>query len=70
MDLLDFFLRSREAQSALAQARARLYRVAYAWCHHPALADDLVQETLTKALRKSALHHPCQLLPGSFPQAA
>jgi RNA polymerase sigma-70 factor (ECF subfamily) len=54
MDLLDFFLRSREAQSALAQARARLYRVAYAWCHHPALADDLVQETLTKALRKSA----------------
>jgi RNA polymerase sigma-70 factor (ECF subfamily) len=52
--LLDFFLRSREAQHALQQARARLYRVAYSWCHSAALADDLVQETLTKALRKSA----------------
>jgi RNA polymerase sigma-70 factor (ECF subfamily) len=54
MDFLDFFLRSREAQRALEQARARLYRVAYSWCHSAALADDLVQETLTKALRKSA----------------
>jgi RNA polymerase sigma-70 factor (ECF subfamily) len=50
---LDFFLASREAQNALKQSRARLYRVAYAWCHSAALADDLVQETLTKALRKS-----------------
>jgi len=54
MDFLDFFLRSREAQRALKQARARLYRVAYSWCHSAALADDLVQETLTKALRKSS----------------
>ncbi len=54
MDLLDFFTRSRESQRALQQARARLHRVAYAWCHSAALADDLVQETLTKALRKSA----------------
>ena len=54
VDILDFFLRTREAQRALIQARARLYRVAYAWCHNPALADDLVQETLTKALRKSS----------------
>ena len=54
MDFLDFFLRSREAQRALEQARTRLYRVAYSWCHSAALADDLVQETLTKALRKSS----------------
>ena len=54
MDLLDFFTRSREAQRALQQARARLYRVAYAWCHNTALADDLVQETLSKALKNSA----------------
>lgn len=53
MDLLDFFTRSREAQRALQQARARLYRVAYAWCHNAALADDLVQETLSKALKYS-----------------
>lgn len=53
MDILDFFLRTREAQRALEQARSRLYRVAYSWCHSAALADDLVQETLTKAIRKS-----------------
>lgn len=29
--------------------RPVLYRIAYAWCHDPALADDLVQETLAKA---------------------
>lgn len=29
-----------------------LYRVAYAWCHDPHLAADLVQETLAKALKK------------------
>lgn len=52
--ILDYFLRTREAQRALQQARARLYRVAYAWCHNAALADDLVQETLAKALQKSA----------------
>jgi len=54
VDLLDFFLRSRETQNALQESRARLYRVAYSWCHQPALADDLVQETLTKALQKSS----------------
>ena len=29
--------------------RPVLYRIAYAWCHDTALADDLVQETLSKA---------------------
>lgn len=29
--------------------RPVLYRIAYAWCHDAALADDLVQETLSKA---------------------
>lgn len=54
MEILDFFLRTREAQRALVAARARLYRVAYAWCRSPALADDLVQEALAKALKNSA----------------
>jgi len=53
MDILDFFMRSRDAERALNDARARLYRVAYSWCHQAALADDLVQETLAKALRKA-----------------
>jgi len=31
-----------------------LYRIAYAWCHDAALADDLVQETLLKAWTRRA----------------
>jgi RNA polymerase sigma-70 factor (ECF subfamily) len=46
--------RSREARQRLEQHRAKLYRIAYAWTHNAALADDLVQETLTKALVKSS----------------
>ena len=34
--------------------RPLLYRIAYAWCHDPALADDLVQETLSKAWARRA----------------
>lgn len=38
---------------AFAERRTRLYRVAYSWCHNAALADDLVQETMLKALKKA-----------------
>lgn len=34
--------------------RPVLYRLAYAWCHDAALADDLVQETLSKAWTRRA----------------
>jgi RNA polymerase sigma-70 factor (ECF subfamily) len=34
--------------------RPTLYRIAYAWCHNPALADDLVQEALSKAWKRRA----------------
>jgi len=34
--------------------RPALYRIAYAWCHDPALADDLVQEALSKAWTRRA----------------
>lgn len=40
-------------QARVAAIRPRLYRVAYAWCHDPHLADDIVQETLAKALRNA-----------------
>lgn len=53
VDVFQFFHRSREARQRLEQHRAKLYRIAYAWTHSRALADDLVQETLTKALTKS-----------------
>ncbi len=54
MDFLRLFGHSRDLKNALEQSRARLYRMAYAWCHNRALADDLVQETLTKAMQKSS----------------
>jgi RNA polymerase sigma-70 factor (ECF subfamily) len=45
--LLNFAGRRR-----LEAMRPRLYRLAYAWCHDAALADDLVQDTLAKALTR------------------
>jgi RNA polymerase sigma-70 factor (ECF subfamily) len=53
MDVLNLFRRTRESRLMLEDSRARLYRVAYSWCHDAALADDLVQETLLKAYRKA-----------------
>lgn len=46
--------RSREFRLKLERSRPRLYRLAYAWCHSPELADDLTQEALSKALKRSA----------------
>ena len=53
MEIFDLFRRNRESRRQLEEARARLYRVAYSWCHSAALADDLVQETMVKAYRKA-----------------
>lgn len=36
----------------LANRRTKLYRIAYSWCHNSAQADDLVQETIVKALNR------------------
>jgi len=36
--------------TALEKKYEYLYRLAYAWCHQPAQAQDLVQETMLKAL--------------------
>ena len=54
MNLLSLLFHSREFHRQLEEVRPRLYRVAYAWCHDSALSEDLVQETLTKALTKSS----------------
>jgi RNA polymerase sigma-70 factor (ECF subfamily) len=35
----------------LSNNRGRLYRMAYAWTNSPHLADDLVQQTMLKALK-------------------
>lgn len=52
MAMLSFFSGSRECCTQLKQQRAKLLRVAYAWCHNRALAEDLVQETLARAVEK------------------
>lgn len=49
------WLHSREQRELMEQikaSRGRLYRVAFAWCHDAALADDLAQEALTRGLSR------------------
>lgn len=38
----------------LVKRRTKLYQIAYSWCHDPALADDLVQDTMYKAIKNSS----------------
>lgn len=38
-------------QDKIIDARSKLYRVALAWCGDKMLADDLVQETITAAMK-------------------
>lgn len=59
MSLLSFISRSRQFESKLAASRCRLWRLAHSWCRNRALADDLVQDTLAKALdRHGQLRDP------------
>lgn len=48
-----FSLLNFSARRRLEALRPRLFRLAYAWCHDAALADDLVQDCLAKALTRS-----------------
>ncbi len=52
MNSFSFFNKQRHIKNKIEQLRPRLYRLALAWCHKPELADDLVQETMLKALNK------------------
>ena len=59
MSLLNFISRSRQFESKLEASRCRLWRLAQSWCRNRTVADDLVQETLAKALdRHSQLRDP------------
>jgi len=40
-------------KTEFSSRRNKLYRIAYSWCHETALADDLVQETICKALKNA-----------------
>lgn len=48
------FWQQQQFKQYLERNWQRLYRLAYAWCHHPQTAHDLMQETLSKSLRE---HH-------------
>lgn len=59
MSLLRFISRPRHFEKKLAESRPRLCRLACSWTHNRALADDLVQDTLAKALdRHTQLQDP------------
>jgi len=45
-------------KSQVQHSRKKLYQAAYSWCHDHALAEDLVQDAMLKALSsKSELQH-------------
>jgi RNA polymerase sigma-70 factor (ECF subfamily) len=51
MDKIKDLLAARSLKNEFASRRTKLYKIAYSWCHSPSLADDLVQETMLKAIR-------------------
>lgn len=62
MNIIDLLCGAPVAKHQIAERRGRLYRVAYAWCGERHLADDLVQETLTRAIAKRhQLREPSRL---------
>ena len=64
MKILSLFCGSDSFRGQLEQIRPKLYRVAYSWSHNASLADDLVQETLVKALKNSGQLRDPALLNG------
>ncbi|MDD5391624.1 MAG: sigma-70 family RNA polymerase sigma factor [Thiothrix sp.] len=50
--MFSHYFRFNRFGNKLGEHRPRLHRMALAWCSDPALADDLVQDTLAKALEK------------------
>lgn len=62
MKILDRLSNARTLKTRIAERRCRLYKIAYAWCGDPHIADDLVQETLTLAISKRhQLRDPARL---------
>jgi RNA polymerase sigma-70 factor (ECF subfamily) len=56
------FFAASSLRARIEEHRRALYRVAYSWCHQPALAEDLVQEAMVRALAGAeALREPARL---------
>lgn len=54
MKLFGLFDSNKNFITRLEQNQSRLHRLALSWCHNRTLAEDLAQETLSKAIAKSA----------------
>ena len=52
MNIFNFSCNDKFAIQRIQKHRSRLYRLAFSWCHDAMLADDLAQETLSKAIQK------------------
>ena len=50
--LFSGFGRHRKLRAQICAERDRLYRIAWSWCHDASQADDLAQESVTRALTK------------------
>jgi RNA polymerase sigma-70 factor (ECF subfamily) len=62
MRITGFFGVAAQYRGRVEAQREPLYRLAYSWCHDAGLADDLVQETLLRALdRAGQLNDPQRL---------
>jgi RNA polymerase sigma-70 factor (ECF subfamily) len=52
-DILTLTTHKSFIRDELEKRRELLYRLAYSWCHNAALADDLVQDAMVKALKNA-----------------
>jgi len=52
MTIFRFSCQDKQAAKQVKACRNRLYRLAFSWCHDAMLADDLAQETLSRAMQK------------------
>ena len=52
MNIFNISCHDKFAIERIKKHRNRLYRLAFSWCHDAMLADDLAQETLSKAMQK------------------
>lgn len=64
MRIESIFGRGAAVRREIERSRDMLYRVACAWCHDAALADDLAHEAVEKALRNAAQLRDTERLKG------
>jgi RNA polymerase sigma-70 factor (ECF subfamily) len=64
MNLFGIFSRSRAFETRLAESRPRLYRLALSWCRNRSVAEDVVQDTLSKALAQAGQLRDLEALHG------